>query len=100
MSEPADNPYQSPRGVEASITEEGANKQPLWVRCLKFVAGSLLGITGFIVIYWAIIVVAALGIEYVGRGWTVLGFAAFGTSAILLVVVADKIRKRLKRDDR
>ena len=100
MSEPADNPYQSPRGVEASNPEGSTKKQPLWVRCLKFVAGSLLGITGFIVTYWAIIVVATLGIEYVGRGWTVLGFAAFGTSAILLVVVADKIRKRLKRDDR
>ena len=99
MSEPSDNPYQSPRGVEAPNAEGGANKQPLWVRCLTFIAGALLGIIGFIFIYWAIIFVAALGIDYVGRGWTVLGFAAFGISAILFGLVG-KLRKRSKRDDR
>jgi hypothetical protein len=99
MSEPADIPYESPRGVEGSVPEASTNKQPFWVRCLAFSGAGVLAVVILVPIYVAVVLVANLGVRHVGRGWTVLGFAALGISAIVFGVVG-KIRKRLKRDDR
>jgi hypothetical protein len=99
MSDPADNPYQSPRGVEAPNAEASTNQQPFWARCLTFLGAGVLAVVILVPIYAAVVLAANLGVQYVGRGWTVLGFAALGISAIVLGVV-EKFRKRSKRADR
>ena len=99
MSEPSENPYESPRGVEASAPASSANEQPFWVRCLAFSGAGVLAVVILVPIYGAVVLVANLGVRYVGRGWTVLGFAILGISAIVFGVIG-KLRKRPKRDDR
>ena len=99
MSDPADNPYQSPRGVEAPNAEARADKGPWWGRRLRGVAGAAVVLIGMGLIYLVIAFLAALSIVYLLCQRTVLALAAFGIFVILLVV-AEKIRERLKRDDR
>ena len=99
MSDPADNPYQSPRGVQAPNAEARADKGPWWGRRLRSVAGAMVALIGMALIYLVSAFLGALSIVYLLCERTVLAFAAFGIFMILLVV-AEKIRERLKRDDR
>ena len=99
MFDPSDNPYQSPRGVEASNPEASTNEQPFWVRCLTFLGAGVLAIVILVPIYAGVVLLANLGVQYVGRGWTVFGFATLAIFAIALGVVGE-IRKRWKRHDR
>jgi hypothetical protein len=107
MSDPADNPYQSPRGADASNAQAGQGKQPWWLEGLMVILGAGLEVFGCAVLLGVTVFLASVGVRSVGLGWTVLGFAALGISPMvleliraMLVGVIRNARRRSKGEDR
>ena len=87
MSEPADNPYQSPRGAEPLSPQAGRSKEPRWLEGLMVILGAGLEFLGFVLLLGVATFLASVGVRSVGVGWTVLGFVALAISPVLLRLI-------------